>query len=853
MRRLLSGVILVLLVLSILASAFRIQPIRASPVTTVVPDDYHTMQAAVERAPSTTSFVAATQSRDLNDSEAPIAKADVSDSLLQSGTGIVQTRLKLFVLLNDLLLTSAIAAYLTDNNGNPIAGEVIAFSITEAPLRLMQGWFGLGTGVTDTNGVAFCAVGIGFHDAYDRNWVFKARHEQNMSLSASEDMVYVTFPGETVIHIRSDGSIDPPSAPIERNGDSYVLTDDITTDHAGISIEKSNIALYGAGHLIHPIPCLFGLYGIALNGMTNVTIRDVQISSFGVSIDLSDCVNCTIEDSTLVAPEWPAFLWKKWNWWSLASCMWGVNLDGSSNNSIFGNSVINTYGAFVEFWEPSSGNRIYHNNFINTTYAQFDTSYDSVNQWDDGYPSGGNFWSDYTGFDNCSGPYQNMTGTDGIGDVPYIINVNNTDRYPLMDAWLVQNYRLTVASVSGGTTDPAPWTYYYDSPTDVSARAIPSINYEFDHWVYNGGSIGSENPVTIHVDNITSLTAVFRLIMFNLTVEASTGGTTNPTPGSYTCASGTNASITALPDIGYKLDYWLLDGTPDGSTEPFNIQMTQNCSLKAVFVRAPPPQANFTYSPIPPVNGQTVAFDASGSVSGSRGFTAYVWDFNEGTITTTAGPIVTYAFAQGGNHNVTLTVIDSDRLNETVWEVVEVLQHDVAVTNILPYHEWVYEGKMLMVNMTVGNRGNFTESITARLYYNVSADQQIGISTFDLDPGDSSTVTFTWNTTGVPPCYSGYDLTAVVDIPTEIDSNMTNNVLQSPLKVQVRILGDINGDGTVDGKDISIVARSFGSCGPNYLFSGSAPSPRWNLDADINGDNVVDGRDLVLVARNFGK
>jgi hypothetical protein len=41
--------------------------------------------------------------------------------------------------------------------------------------------------------------------------------------------------------------------------------------------------------------------------------------------------------------------------------------------------------------------------------------------------------------------------------------------------------------------------------------------------------------------------------------------------------------------------------------------------------------------------------------------------------------------------------------------------------------------------------------------------------------------------------------------------------------------------------------------GPNYVRPASPSSPTWNLDADMNGDDTVDGRDLVLVARNFGK
>jgi len=55
-----------------------------------------------------------------------------------------------------------------------------------------------------------------------------------------------------------------------------------------------------------------------------------------------------------------------------------------------------------------------------------------VNTWDNGYPSGGNYWCDYAGGDLYSGPYQNESGSDGIGDTPYIMDASNMDRYPLI-------------------------------------------------------------------------------------------------------------------------------------------------------------------------------------------------------------------------------------------------------------------------------------------------------------------------------------------------------------------------------------------------------------------------------------
>jgi hypothetical protein len=80
----------------------------------------------------------------------------------------------------------------------------------------------------------------------------------------------------------------------------------------------------------------------------------------------------------------------------------------------------------------SSNNRFWHNTFLDNSQQVLAQTVENTNVWDDGYPSGGNYWSDYNGTDLYSGPYQNETGNDGIGDTQYIIDSNNQDRYPLM-------------------------------------------------------------------------------------------------------------------------------------------------------------------------------------------------------------------------------------------------------------------------------------------------------------------------------------------------------------------------------------------------------------------------------------
>jgi parallel beta-helix repeat protein len=148
----------------------------------------------------------------------------------------------------------------------------------------------------------------------------------------------------------------------------------------------------------------------------------------------------------------------------------GMTLDGSSGNSISRNTIGNNKCGVLVY---TSSDSLFHNRFVNNSvqaaYDPFSPS--SSNAWDGGYPTGGNYWSNYNGSDLRSGPYQNETGGDGLGDAPYVINEYNKDRYPLM-------------SLNVETVLPRPnFTY---SPVD----ALVSKNVNFsDESIDVGGEI----------------------------------------------------------------------------------------------------------------------------------------------------------------------------------------------------------------------------------------------------------------------------------------------------------------------------------------------------------------------------
>jgi parallel beta-helix repeat protein len=227
------------------------------------------------------------------------------------------------------------------------------------------------------------------------------------------------------IYINPDGSVDPPSAPVHRNGDVYTLTDNIATTGDGIIIERNSTTLDGNDYTIQGSS---GGNGIDMSQTSYVTVKNTNIQGFSVGIFAPKSDYDTIMDNAITQ-----------------NIYLGIWLDSSSNNDIIGNNITQNspYGIWLS---SSSNNNIYHNNFVNNA-VQVYTTYDSINIWDAGYPVAGNYWSDYTGSDLYGGPFQNVTGNDGIDDTPYALDQNNVDHYPLINP-LIHDVGITEISTS---------------------------------------------------------------------------------------------------------------------------------------------------------------------------------------------------------------------------------------------------------------------------------------------------------------------------------------------------------------------------------------------------------------------
>jgi hypothetical protein len=178
---------------------------------------------------------------------------------------------------------------------------------------------------------------------------------------------------------------------------------------------------------------------------------------------------------------------------------------------------------------------------------------------------------------------------------------------------------------------------------------------------------------------------------------------------------------------------------------------------------------------------------------------------------------------------------------------VATIVHDVAITNVSLARTWVYQGLPVNMNVTAKNLGNVSESFNVSAYMDTDLVGTAPVT--DLASNAEITLTFTWNTTLATPCHNYTAQGEASLVPYEY--NTTNNVYVDGI-LTVRLLGDIDGDGKVDGKDLGLVGAAFASYGPDFWYPGSPPSPRWDPNADVNGDNKVDGKDLGIVASRFG-
>ena len=236
-----------------------------------------------------------------------------------------------------------------------------------------------------------------------------------------------------VIRILSEGSVDPPTESIQRHGDIYTFIADV---YARIVVERDNVVIDGAGHALYgnyngtrtdswvvgdgpyqnydneTIPWSIGI-DLANEDVHNLTVRNLNIRNFYIGMYVwtpdNTVTGCSVSDNIV-----------------------GILLSGDSNTLAKNYIARNEEGVFFGVNQP--GNEpldivLVHNSFVDNDvhfsgcFCEVYNASEPVHTWDDGKE--GNYWDNYNGTDSDG---------DGLGDTVYTIDVQNRDRYPLIQS-----------------------------------------------------------------------------------------------------------------------------------------------------------------------------------------------------------------------------------------------------------------------------------------------------------------------------------------------------------------------------------------------------------------------------------
>ncbi|MDD5510613.1 MAG: glycosyl hydrolase family 18 protein [Dehalococcoidales bacterium] len=172
-------------------------------------------------------------------------------------------------------------------------------------------------------------------------------------------------------------------------------------------------------------------------------------------------------------------------------------------------------------------------------------------------------------------------------------------------------------------------------------------------------------------------------VTHRLNVSVQGQGTTNPAPGGYDIPDGQTVNLSATPAAGWTFRTWTWPGNdPDYSgwpDNPISWPMTEPLTLIAVFDQTGTPTgpvANFNANPMSGQAPLTVAFTdtSTGNITG------YLWNFGDGSTSTTRNP--SNVFNTAAQYSVSLTVTGPDGSNTTT-KVINATSEPIPPTGML--------------------------------------------------------------------------------------------------------------------------------------------------------------------------
>ena len=495
--------------------------------------------------------------------------------------------------------------------------------------------------------------------------------------------------------------------------------------------------------------------GISLNPSSNTTIDNCSVyNNSGDNIYLRNSNNCTINGNDLFDSDAHGI-----NLYSSSNCnITSNNITGnegegiymylnSNNCSVISNDITYNNGSGVYLYEPSycnitnnnisnntengikfylshncsiNGNYVinnscginllgtennsFYNNYLNNTNNINDTDGDNI--WNltktlgpnivSGSYLGGNYWSNYSGFDSDH---------DGLGDTNYTISSDNNDTHPLVVSPTVvstspsngstgvsrsANIEITFSKSMNQPTVKSNLTFspssVYSWPNDKTLIINPSSSLNYGTWytVTIGWNATDENG-NVMLENYSF---TFKTVTSsggnppsppptNNPPVANAGDSHNGNVGEAITFDGTGSSDPDGDTLIYTWDFG--DGTSGNGSQPTHVYTTAgtytatltvsdgsltDTDTSTVTIESLPPEA-----PVADANGpyvaivnQEITLDGSGSSDSDGTIANYTWLCGDGSTVNGVSP--THSYTGSGTYDIKLTVTDNDGLTD---------------------------------------------------------------------------------------------------------------------------------------------------------------------------------------------